>query len=221
MNKHLAVYLKGVGLLTGPLSFETRHSDLSKLKTFFLGQKSDDSYKAYNNFGSAVHSAFLVNKIGKWKLNIIEKRQRAGMLASLKQNVIVQRLLSQCTIFEKRKRTKLYGVRIGYTPDGGKPKDLGIDLKTTVCDDPDDFLQAAFEYGYFRQGKTYSLCEKYKEFWIIGICKKVPHPVLLICVNQHKDKMKYVEQELKWLLYMYKNYGNPKKRVVRKKKKAR
>lgn len=219
-NKYLALYLKRAGRLTGPSCLETRHSALSVLKKVLLGGVPDTGYKAYNNFGSAVHSLFLVNKKGRWKLNPIEHRTREMMVKSLKSHPIVNRLLSQCHTFEKRKKTKLNGVKLGFTPDG-HGNVIGIDLKTTACTDLKDFEIKAFEYGYFRQGRTYSIPLKLKEFWIIGIGKKPPFSVFIILTNNFKDWMHYAEKELEFLLYIYKNYGTFKKRKKSKRNSKR
>jgi hypothetical protein len=117
--------------------------------------------------------------------------------------------MEQCHVREKRRGARLYTVPIKFTPDAHGTR-IGADLKTTVCEDLQEFTQKAFEYGYFRQGDTYSLAVGgLKEFWIIGIGKKPPYTVLPICINQHADKMHYVREELKFLLYIYKHYGNP------------
>jgi len=183
-NLHLVLKLKRARLMSGPLSKPTRHSDLSVVKSFLLGNRIvKEGFKAYNNFGSAVHSLFLVNKRGKWKLNSVEKRHLDGMIKSLNSHVVVKHIMDQCHVREKRRGARLYSVPIRFTPDA-HGKSIGADLKTTACEDLEDFTQKAFEYGYFRQGDTYSLAVGgLKEFWIIGIGKKPPYKVMLTLLN--------------------------------------
>lgn len=208
-NRYLAIYLKRAGLMTGPISKRTRHSSLSVVKTMLLqGRVIRQGYKAYNNFGSAVHLLHLKGKLGKYKLNIIEKRARAAMVANLNAHPIVSRVMAQCPVREKQRYTKLNGVLFRFTPDA-HGKSIGMDDKTTACDTLEQFIDAAFGYGYFRQGVTYSTPLKLKEFWIFGIGKKRPHAVFPVLIQSHPEKVRYAEQELKFLLYIYKNYGNP------------
>lgn len=116
--------------------------------------------------------------------------------------------MSVCPIREKRKHAVLNKVRIGYTPDARGLK-VCVDPKTTILSNKEDFVKAAFKYGYYRQGVAYCLALGLKEYWIIGIQKVFPHKVYLIPIFEDKLAISYCEQELEFLLYFYKNYGNP------------
>lgn len=210
-NAPLVKLFTRAGVVSGPLRVNTRHSDLSTIKTWLLGDAISFGYKAYNNFGSAVHHLWLLKRKGNWKLTELETRQRDQMITALDGSVIATKLLSECTDRERRRGCKLNGVAIKFTPDAnGKTKI--IDLKTTACRSLKDFVAKAFEYGYFRQGKTYLLATGLKEFYIIGIQKAYPFDVYIIWLQspEYRDRMNYVEQELDFLLYFYQNYGNPK-----------
>lgn len=195
--------------MTGPITKRTRHSSLSVVKTALLqGYCFAQGYKKYNNFGSAVHSLYLVGKLGKWKLNIVEKRNRAGMIASLQANPVAVRVMEQCPVRERRRVCRIMGVNMHYTPDA-HGKRLGGDLKTSATTTKEDFLASAFKYGYFRQGITYSIPLGLKEFWILGVGKARPWPVFPVLIQHYPEYLRYARQELHFLLYTFKNYGHP------------
>lgn len=167
-------------------------------------------YKAHNNFGRAAHERFLLRRPGRYKLTREEKKHLAAMMKALEGHAVVRKIMSCCPIREKRKRVVLNGVKVGYTPDAHGSV-IMADLKTTVCRTFKDFIQAAFEYGYFRQGKQYGMAVGTREYWIIGIRKNPPYKVFLIPTHdkEYKLAMNYVERELEFLLYFFQNYGNP------------
>lgn len=206
----LASYLKGVGAVTGPLRKTTRHSSLSVLKSNLLGQVVDFGFKAHNNFGSALHHEFLIRTKHKYKLANEEKILVQAMLAALWANAIVKQLMTK-VICEKRLRFIMNGVKMAGTPDIKQPHTLTIsDLKTTVCATLKAFILAAFKYGYYRQAVTYLRATGYKHYYIIGIQKAAPFNVYIILVTADKDRFSYAENELEFLLYFYKNYGEIK-----------
>lgn len=208
-NRYLALYLKGAGLMTGPISTRTRHSSLSIVKKALLqGYCYKEGYRAYNNFGSATHSLFLVGKKGNWKLNIVEKRMRDGMIASLNAHPIIMKVLGQCPVREKRKLCSIMGIKLHYTADA-HGKRIGFDLKTSATTSFEDFLKSAFKYGYFRQGVTYSIPLGLKEFWIAGVSKQRPHTVFPVLIQHYPEFLRYARQELHFLLYIFRNYGHP------------
>lgn len=210
-NAPLVLHFKRAGVVSGPLRVNTRHSDLSTIKSWLLGESISFGFKSFQNFGSAVHYTWLLKKLGAFKLSPAEQAQRAQMIAALERNVIATKLLAECTDRERRRGCKLNGVAIKFTPDANS-KTKVIDLKTTACRSLKDFVQKAFEYGYFRQGKTYLLATGCKEFYIIGIQKQYPFDVYILWLQSPEfcNWMDYVEQELDFLLYFYQNYGRPK-----------
>lgn len=210
MKYTLSEYLPKFGPLTGPLKVPTRHSHLSLIKTLLGGGKVSFGFKAYNNFGSYVHEKYLMGN-SAIKLNSVEKLTAAKMLLSLNSHPVAQELMKD-TIREVRLTTTLMGVRISYTPDAKKKvkrpkKGKGVDLKTTMCASKEDFIDKGFEYGYFRQGDQYGLSENMDEFFIIAIMKRSPFGVMIIRLQDYPDKMKYVRQELTFLLYFWRHYG--------------
>lgn len=219
----LGIYFKRAGLTTGPSSIVTRHTHLGSIKNILLGNHvkagSATKKKSFQAFGTVMHARFLQPKLkGKelrgvnklWKtLSIVDKRKIDGMMLSLKKHPVVSHLMLN-TENEKTRRIIFCGVKFQFTPDAVKAKKTGIDLKTTVCNELEKFIEKAFEYGYFRQGITYMAAHKpaLQEFIIIGICKIYPHKVFIVDILQFKDKILYCKQELNFLLYFYKNYGN-------------
>lgn len=207
----LVKHLKRTGVTTGPLRSPTRHSDLSTLKSFILGEKISFGFKAYNNFGSAFHNLKSFGKIGKYKLTEDERKRVVAMASILNHNRLVRRLEEGVDTREKRRSATLSGVKIRFTPDAdGK---LILDWKTTTCADQESFERSAFKYGYFRQGETYSRALGLKEYWIIGIQKFPPYRVFPVPIfdKVFKSQMSYVAAELEFLLYFYSRYGKPKK----------
>lgn len=207
----LIAYLKRTGAISGPsLVKPTRHSDLSLIKSWLLGETISFGYKAHNNFGSAAHHLFLLGRWGKFKLSKDEKDRITKMIASLNNNPVVRKIMSLCPVREKRRGATLNQTKIKLTPDARGNATM-MDLKTTICSTLESFVESAFAYGYFRQGKTYCLAVGTKEYWIVGIQKESPFKIYLVLITgpEYKDEMRYVEQELAFLLYFYKNYGNP------------
>jgi len=210
----LSTFLQRVSVTTGPLLTDTGHTRLGWVKSSLLGNNpkvGKGDKKGYHSFGTYIHEMFLLGKSKtKVKLTILEKRMAKGMLLSLKEDVVVQKLM-QNVVCEKTDLTMLLGVLIQFTPDAVSNEVTGLDLKTTVCTDENEFIEKAFEYGYFRQGETYSQAKSLKAFYIIGISKIYPHRVFIISLANYKDYVSYSKEELKFLLYFYKNYGNFKK----------
>lgn len=204
---------KRAGVISGPSSKQTRHSDLSVIKTWLIGDTLSFGYKAHNNFGSATHHRWLLKKFGRYTLAPEELQNMKAMVAALEKHPIATKLLASCTCVEKRFSTKLDGVPIGFTPDAWDraKKKLMLDLKTTVCRTLADFVQKAFEYGYFRQGRTYMVATGVKTYYLVGIQKAPPYNVYIVWLQSPEfiDWMDYVNEELKFLLYFYQNYGSP------------
>jgi len=167
--------------------------------------------KDFQQFGTYVHEMLFLGR-SKIKLSHEEHVRATKMLNVLRTNKTVQKMLKN-TVCEVTVKTKLKGVNIQFTPDAVQDKKKGRDLKTTVCSTLEDFIAKAFEYGYFRQGETYSQAAKLNEFVIIGIQKQKPFKVFIVLCSMHKEKMEYSKNELEFLLYFYKNYGNFNKLV--------
>jgi len=216
----LAEYLKRAGVITGPISQLTRHTHLGHLKSGLMGKKiiitgvkNKGAKKSYQAFGTVLHELFLLGKltaVGKklWKgLDSSDKRKISGMLKALNSNPAVKLLMTN-VVCEKTQRITMSGVRLQFTPDAVQNKKIGIDLKSTVCANFASFIYAAFGYGYYRQGVTYSRAAKLSDFFIIGIQKNPPYKVMVVHISKHRDKIQYAEKELDFLLYYYKKYGN-------------
>lgn len=211
--------MKRAGLMTGSLlSRRTRHSELALVKTFLLGKVIKIGYNTAYNFGSAVHEEFLVNKKSKRKLTAEEQKDLKGMMNSLRKHPIVKKLMVNL-ICEKRQHTELNKIKLGFTPDGlHRLLKWIIDLKTTSCQNITVFTKKCIEYGYFRQGVTYMIATKAKEFYIIGIQKSSPYKVYIVRLQDFKNELRYAEEELAFLLYIYSNYGIPNILIKRPRK---
>lgn len=204
-------FLRGAGLVTGPSSALTRHSWLSEVKHTLFGNpvNKQRGKKDYHTFGTVLHEKFLLGKqVSKGlKISTADKRRINFMLKSLNRHSVVKVLMKD-TVREQQRVISLRGIIFSYTPDAKhNGKKLGLDLKTTVCDSVTELIQKAFEYGYFRQGATYSEAEDFEDFFIIGIQKNPPFQVFIIHINEHLEKYNYAKQELDFLLYFTKNYG--------------
>lgn len=219
---YLPLHLKRAGVITGPSSKLSRHSELSAILAWLVGHPLDFSAPFMRRamiVGSALHYRWLKKKLGKWELTAAERLKIVGMLEALADNTIAVWLIKDA-IVEVRKFTKLNGVRIGYTADAAKMlQRIGSDLKSTTARTQKEFEVRAFDYGYFRQGETYSIPLKLKEFYIVGVCKEKPHEIFIIFLQdvKWKDHIRYAKKELQFLLYFRKHYGRPKwKRKKRK-----
>jgi len=210
MYLSLPLYLKRAGVISGPSSKLTRHSELSVFKGWLLCNVTDysnPSMRKVANFGLAVHEAYLQNK-WKRKIDKEERIMRDVMVDTLQRHPVCKRLYAD-SIREKRRKATLNGVKIGLTPDIEQSTTIS-DLKTTKCQTLAEFIIAAFEYGYFRQGKTYLVSRNLKDYFIIGIQKVKKKPkIFIVYINEHKEFMHYVEAELAFLLYFYSRYGRP------------
>ena len=221
-NRNFVKFLKGVGLITGPSLETTRHTNLGKIKGMLCGNQPDGKgiKPVYLAFGTILHERFLLRKATNKQLakktkkllkqlTPLDLRKIEGMLKSLNRHPVVIELMKK-TKCEKTFKRKFHGINFQFTPDAVKLILLiGLDLKTTACDDLKDFIEKAFGYGYFRQSATYMEAHTppLKDFYIIGIGKTYPHQVFIVHVTEHKDKFKYAQKELEFLLYFYLHYG--------------
>lgn len=214
----LSFTLKRAGLFTGPSCKETRHSDLSVVKALLLGRSTihTKGRKTVNRFGRAAHYEWLIQKRCREKISADEREMLNAMLSALQRNKIAV-WLRDGAICEVRKKCKINGVRLGYTPDAVKHhrKITGSDLKTTACGSREDFIASCIKYGYFRQDVTYTKAYPLNDYWIVGIQKTKTNPkVYLVYTNDFPEERNYADQELDWLLYIHQHYGTPKKKVA-------
>lgn len=214
---NLPSYLKRAGLITGPTSDVTRHSHFSMLKNILLGNHVRGEIKKggklyFQSFGTILHELFLLRKLESKHLKLKKKDLRTIdlMIQALYAHPVVVELMKK-TVKEKTRVIKFRGLKkFSFTPDAVQSNKIGIDLKSTVCKNLAEFVSSAFKYGYFRQGVTYSDAHKpkLKEFFIIGIQKGKPFNVYIVYLGHYPSEVKYSKQELDFLVYYYKNYGN-------------
>jgi len=200
-------YLQRVGLVTGPSLSYTGHTKLGMIKSVLLGHEVKIWVTTtYQLTGTYVHEMLF---LGDSKIKLVPEEQvkADGMLRSLKANKLVMMLIKDAEC-EKTHRIRLRGFNFQYTPDAVQAKKKGRDLKTTICSTEADFVQAAFEYGYFRQDVAYSEAHGLTEFVDIGIQKVPPHRIYIVVARLYKDLYDYAEKEFDFLTYFYKHYGN-------------
>lgn len=203
----LSSYLKRAGFISGSLHSNTSHSRLEVIKKYLIGAKQFVGGESFLSLGSAVHERYLEEK-KQIKLSDEEEKLAVDMVAAVKKNFIAQQLYKDSTREEKL-YVELEGTLITFILDiHQKKKRVGADLKTTTCRSAEDFIKKAREYGYFRQGITYSKAANLKAFYFIAVTKEKQPKVFVLHIQSHPEDIRYAEQELKFLLYFFKNYGN-------------
>lgn len=207
----LNMLLKGSGHCTGPISKNTSHSGMEVLKKFLLGLPQFQGGEKFLLFGAALHEVFLQG-IRYKAYKLLSKEDRAtvdAMVKKLNSNPIVVNLMRNSTR-EHRFSVKLNGVLTVCVLDAKQPElKRGFDLKTTDCNTQQQFEDTIRRYGYIRQGLTYVLAAKLKQFYFVGINKTAPYNIFIVDLNDKKfaTDLLYAKEELKFLLYLYKNYG--------------
>jgi len=203
----LSSYLKRVGFITGSLHSNTSHSRLEVIKKYLIGAKQFVGGEGFLSLGSAVHERYLEDKKAI-ALDGDEEKLASAMVKALQKHFIAQQLYKDSTREEKL-YVELEGTLITFILDiHQKKKKVGADIKTTTCRTLEDFIKKAREYGYFRQGVTYSRAANLKAFYFIGVTKEINPKIFLLHIQMFPQDIKYAEQELKFLLYFFKNYGN-------------
>lgn len=207
----LQQYTKRHGLFTGPIrkgKKNTSHSSLEVIKKAVCGQEQFKGGEGFLYFGNALHERCLVKDHSR-KVTPQEAAILEPMAEAFAKHVVVQALMKGA-ICEQKFYVNLNGVKVAVILDIKKlAEKLGADLKTTNCKSMVECIEKAILYGYFRQAVTYIKAALLKKFFFIFITKSVVPQVFILDVSKFKDEMKYAEQELAWLLYMFKNYGKP------------
>ena len=84
-----------------------------------------------------------------------------------------------------------------------RPKRVGVDIKTTSCRNYAQFMKAAKDYGYFRQGHVYTVLDDLDDFVFHAVTKHPPYQVFELKCSNFKNLMKEAEEETKFLVNMY------------------
>lgn len=204
----LPLYLKRAKIITGPLAkrVNTSHSALEVILKFLTNREQFKGGEVFLHFGNACHEQFALGKHER-EVTVIQQRALNIMCKKLHEHPVVKRLLKGA-IQEVKKKTKLNGVLISYILDIHQLiTRLGGDLKTTTAKSLEEFVEKAIEFGYIRQGVTYKVAEKLKDFIFIGIQKEPPYNVYIMILSDHPDEIEYSMEELEFLLYFFQNYG--------------
>jgi hypothetical protein len=204
----LNLYLKRAKIITGPLAkrVNTSHSALEVILKFLTNREQFKGGEVYLHFGNACHEQFALGKHER-EVTVIQQRALNIMCKKLHEHPVVKRLLKGA-IQEVKKKTKLNGVLISYILDIHQlTTKLGGDLKTTTAKSLEEFVEKAIEFGYPRQGVTYKVAEKLKDFIFIGIQKEPPYNVYIMILSEYPDEIAYSMEELEFLLYFFQNYG--------------
>lgn len=203
---NLSLYLKRAGVTTGPLVKNTSHSGLEVIKKALLGQPQFKGGEEFLIFGSALHERWLESK-ASYSLSKEQLVRLHKSLKALAESKEATALLKGATVEEKLK-VVIDGVEVSFILDIHKKlARVGADLKSSGVRSLNDFIEKAKEYGYFRQARTYELAAKLKRFYFIAVTKEDTPRVFVFCTNDHPEEMRYANEELKFLLYFYKNYG--------------
>ena len=208
----LSILLKRSGLCTGPLTRNTSHSSLEVIKKYLLGYPQFQGEEYFLKFGSALHEVFLQG-IRNHYYKMLNKEDRAtvdAMVKKLNAHPIVVLLMTNSTREEKFS-VKLNRVLTTCILDAKQPAlRRGFDLKTTNATSQRDFEDKIKSLGYVRQALTYKLAAKLKFFYFVGITKTPPYNIYIADIDspQFSTDMIYAQEELKFLLYFFKNYGN-------------
>jgi hypothetical protein len=203
--------LQRAGIVSGSSLKNTSHSSLEVVKKYLLGQPQFFGNEQYLTFGSAIHEVFLQGIRTNYYAQL-EKADRVTvdlMVRKLNANPIVVSLMRNSTR-EHKFSVRLNKVLTTCILDAKQPElKRGFDLKTTDCSTQQQFEETVQRYGYVRQGLTYKLAAKLKFFYFIGIQKCAPFNIYIVDLDAAKFKtdLLYAEQELKFLLYFFRNYG--------------
>jgi len=211
----LVQHLVNAGLVTGPLptTHNTSNSAMGAAKTFLLGEKQFAGDETFLAFGRVLHEHLQHIENEKYRsadfqtLTTEEQAWVLGCCKAARENPVVKRLLVKTTREEKL-YCEIDGIRVAFILDIEQMHTgTGVDWKSTSCRNLNDFIKKAIDYDYIRQGLLYKGARNLKHFYFIGLQKQPPHNVYIMDVKRHEAEEFYAKQELKFLLYFYKNYG--------------
>lgn len=206
----LATHLIKNKLITGPLVKNSSYSHCGRLKNDMLGLPQFSGDEAFLKVGSALHEIFLEDVWDTY--NTLTKEQKIvvdGMLKSLHANKAAA-ILYKNSIREERVEGKLFNnVTFTFILDGKQPHlKTGFDLKTTTALTRAQCLDRVYKFHYNGQAYIYKKLAKLNSFYFVFVCKIYPHPVFIISYKEVAAHEAKVIQELNFLTYFYKHYGN-------------
>jgi hypothetical protein len=207
----LPKYLKRLNLITGPLIKNSSHSHLGRMRNCLLCLPQFQGEEEFLRFGSALHEVFLEGRYDTYNLlTAVQQAKIDAMVTKLNRHAVVRNLMAN-SIREQKVYDFINGVELAFVLDIHQPhKSTGADLKTTTANNYNECVSRAVGYGYHKQAFVYKKLAKVKKFFFIFICKVAPYNIFIVDSDcaEFKTQLKYIEQELKFLLYLYKNYGN-------------
>ena len=144
------------------------------------------------NFGKELHSRDLEKK-RTCTLSKEEEIKLKGMLAVLGSSKMVQQL-KQGSKFEQEFKEPLYGLMVlGYIDIDGKSIS---DYKTCWHNNSKKFISEQD----FLHAALYLAVRKRRDLYYIGICKEVPHTLMIHNVQHYPARIKAAQVELKNLI---------------------
>lgn len=209
-------YLISQNLIAGKPdpSANTSNSSMGATKNLLLGNRQFVGNESYLVFGSVLHEQLqfieghpyhVSEKV--YLLSHDEVGNLIGILNNAQKNSIVKKIIANTTR-EQKVYHEIEGVRVAMLLDLENPKlKMGADWKSTSCSTEQDFIKKAIAYDYIRQAVLYMWARGLKKFYFIGLQKCAPFNIYIMDVGRYTEEIAYSLQEIKFLLYFYKNYG--------------
>lgn len=199
--------LQKSGLTTGFLiGSNTSHSGLGTIKLFLFGEQPSKFPEHFKIFGNTLHLRCLTEYKGQGKIDV---RKLEAMVKAYRCHPVVTKLMAN-SVREQKIYVMVSGIKMAMILDIEQPHlKQGSDLKSTVCKTLTEFIEKAIEYDYIRQGLTYKIGRKLKNFFFIGLGKNEPHDVFIFRIEDLPQELRYAKEELDLLLYIFKTYGKP------------
>lgn len=182
------------------------NSFLSSLKKQ-INNQADKRNGAAMRFGSGLHCMLLEpHRFNNHEFTGAERLHMMDMIKSVKENV-------DPVYLEGEKELEIYYNYLGL-PCKLKADIVNdtmvCDLKTTAATNAQDFLKAAIEYDYIRQGAWYLDCPYIvdagiNKFVIIGVSKVKPYPVFVYQLDRNNPLIEVGREEYLFLIDYLKN----------------
>jgi hypothetical protein len=202
-------YLIKYGRCTGPLEKNSSYSHSGTIRNNLLCLPQFKGDEKFLLEGIVLHEAFLQEKWDRFKeLNEEQQARVMGMYKALKKHPIVKRLMDKAIKEDKQYET-IYGQLISYILDAEQRHfKTGSDIKTTTAKTYDECLTRCIAFGYPGQSHVYKMVRGLKKFYFIFVCKIKPHPIFIIDSDALASYEKKKAEEIEFLMYFYKTYGN-------------
>jgi len=192
-----------------PKGASINNSGLSDIKRALLGQPGFWGGEQFLQVGTEIHKRAMEPKKPIKLFDSVTEPIIRGCTMSLQANKEFTSMLKGADVEVLCKNT-VHGVYMHGTLDmRNKRKSKGGDIKTTSSRSYKEIIYSMVKYGYFRQARVYMLLEDLEHFEFYFVQKFAPYCVYVVNVNDYKMEMKYADNELKFLLKFYDQYGIP------------